>query len=95
MRVKILDAWARGIPIVSTSIGCEGIAGAAHGENLLVADQPAEFADQVVRVVQDGNLARRLIHNGRHTVETAYDWRSLYSDYTRLYHELELEVSEK
>jgi len=95
MRVKILDAWARGIPIVSTSIGCEGITGAAHGKNILVADRPTEFADQVVRVMRDGNLARRLIHNGRHTVETSYDWRSLYSDYARLYHELELEVREK
>ena len=95
MRVKILDAWARGIPIVSTSIGCEGITGIAHGENILVADRPTEFANQVIRIMQDGNLARRLIHNGRHTVETSYDWRSLYSDYTRLYHELELEVSGK
>ena len=95
MRVKILDAWAWGIPIVSTSIGCEGIAGVAHGGNILVADQPAEFADQVVRVMRDGNLARRLIHNGRHTVETSYEWRSLYSDYARLYYELEMEGREK
>ena len=95
MRVKILDTWARGIPIVSTSNGCEGIAGAAHEENILVADQPAEFADQVVRVMRDRNLAHRLVHNGRYTVETSYDWRSLYNDYTRLYHELELEAREK
>ena len=95
MRVKILDTWALGIPIVSTSIGCEGIAGAIHEENILVADQPAEFADQVVRVMRDENLARRLIHNGRGTVETSYDWRSLYGDYVRLYHELEMEGREK
>lgn len=95
MRVKILDAWVRGIPIVSTSIGCEGIKGAIHGENILVADRPGEFAEHVVRVIRDRNLAARLADRGRHTVETWYDWRSVYKDYARLYHELALEAKEK
>jgi len=89
MRVKILDAWARGIPIVSTSIGCEGITGAVHGENILIADQADEFAAQVVRVMQDEDLSMRLIRQGRQTVEARYDCKSLYADYARLYADME------
>jgi len=74
MRVKILDAWARGIPIVSTTIGCEGIE-VRHEENILVADTPMDFAQAVGRVIRDKELAQRLTENGRRWVEERYDWR--------------------
>jgi len=88
MRVKIIDAWARGIPIVSTSVGCEGIEEAEHGENILIGDTPAEFAAHVVKVIQSASLSRRLVTNGRRTVEESYDWRSVYKAYDRVYREL-------
>ena len=90
MRVKILDAWARGIPIVSTSVGCEGIEKATHGENVLIGDGPVEFADHVVKLIQNASLSERLVSNGRRTAETSYDWRSVYKSYGRLYKELAL-----
>jgi glycosyltransferase involved in cell wall biosynthesis len=77
MRVKILDAWARGIPIVSTTIGCEGIE-VRDGENILIADIPRGFAQAVMRVMRDKELARRLAENGRRWVEERYDWRTVY-----------------
>ena len=74
MRVKILDAWAWGIPIVSTSVGCAGIA--VHpGEDILVADTPEEFAAAVARLLQDRELAASLADKGRRYVETHFDWR--------------------
>jgi glycosyltransferase involved in cell wall biosynthesis len=74
MRVKILEAFARGIPVVSTTVGCEGI-GARAGEHLLVADRPRDFAAAVIRIIGDPNEARRLARAGRELVERRYDWR--------------------
>ncbi|MCR4405869.1 MAG: glycosyltransferase family 4 protein [Anaerolineae bacterium] len=74
MRVKILNALAQGIPIVSTTIGYEGIA-VTPGENILVGDTPAEFADAVVQLLDDGELAQRIARNGRRLAEEVYDYR--------------------
>jgi glycosyltransferase involved in cell wall biosynthesis len=95
MRVKILDAWARGIPIVSTSIGCEGIEKAVHGENVLIGDGPVEFADHVVKLIRSASLSERLVRNGRRTVEASYDWRSVYRTYSRLYQEISLGAEQR
>lgn len=74
MRVKILNALAEGIPIVSTALGYEGIA-VTPGENILAADTPAEFAAQVLRVLNDPHLGRQLAANGRRLAEERYDYR--------------------
>lgn len=76
MRVKILEALARGIPIVSTTIGAEGI-DIVPGEHLLIADDPAAFAAAVVRLLQDRALADRLATAGRHHALRRYDWRTV------------------
>jgi glycosyltransferase involved in cell wall biosynthesis len=84
MRVKILDAWSRGVPIVSTTIGAEGLA-VADGENLLLADTAADFAAAVQRVLADPALAERLARGGRATVERHYDWRAIYPAWDAVY----------
>jgi len=71
MRVKILDALARGMPTVSTTIGCEGI-DATSGRDLLIADTPAAFADAVVRVLMDDRLAMCLSTSSRALVQRKY-----------------------
>jgi len=73
MRVRLLEAFARGIPVVTTSMGAEGIE-ARHGEHLLIADQETEFAEQTVRLLQDDCLRDRLVTNARRLVEEKYDW---------------------
>ncbi len=85
MRVKILDAWSWGLPVVSTSLGAEGIKIAA-GENLLVADDEESFANSLIQVMRDRNLARRLTENGRTTVETLYNWKTVYKAWDQIYH---------
>jgi glycosyltransferase involved in cell wall biosynthesis len=76
MRVKILEALARGIPVVSTTIGAEGI-DVTHGEHLLIADEPAAFAQTVVRVLRDRALGDQLAEAGRRHALTRYDWRAV------------------
>ncbi|MDH7602673.1 MAG: glycosyltransferase family 4 protein [Armatimonadota bacterium] len=73
VRVKILDALAMGLPVVSTSIGAEGLA-VNSGEHLLIADDPEEFAEAVVKVLTDKNLAEALGSQGRTLVQCEYSW---------------------
>ena len=75
MRVKILNALAQGIPIVSTTLGYEGIE-VTPGRDILVGDTPEAFAAEVLRVLNDPALGRRLSANGRRLAEKLYDYRS-------------------
>jgi glycosyltransferase involved in cell wall biosynthesis len=72
-RLKILDAWAMGKAVVSTAVGCEGL-DARDGKNILVRDDPAEFAAAVRRVLDDEALRARLGEAARRTAEEVYDW---------------------
>jgi len=75
MRVKILNALAEGIPIVSTTLGYEGIE-VIPSRDILVGDTPETFAAQVLRVLNDPDLGRQLAASGRHLVEEKYDYRN-------------------
>ena len=72
-RLKVLEAMAMKKPIVTTTIGCEGI-DVRHGESVLVADSPRQFADAVVSLFQDRSLRDRLTRNGYELVRQRYDW---------------------
>ena len=85
MRVKILDAWCWGLPVISTSVGAEGIK-TVHNENLLIADDESSFAECLLQVLRDSSLANRLSENGRSTVESQYDWRKIYPAWDQIYH---------
>ena len=74
MRVKILNALGQGLPIVSTSLGCEGIA-VQSGVHLVVADTPPDFASAVIRLLDDRELANELGRRGRQLIESTYDYR--------------------
>jgi glycosyltransferase involved in cell wall biosynthesis len=72
----MLDAWASGLPVVATTIACEGLP-AVDGENVLVADEAAGFAAAMRRVQRDPALARRLGEQGRRTVEAEFGWEAV------------------
>lgn len=72
-RIKILEAMASGIPVVSTSIGAEGLE-VTNREHLLIADSSADFATCVESVVNDHDFASRLSAQARVLVEKKYDW---------------------
>lgn len=86
-RLKILESMALGRPVVSTSLGCEGLA-VTHGENILIADDPADFATQIIRLLSDEGLRQRLIHNGRRLVEATYDWKVIGRQLLQIYDEI-------
>jgi len=75
-RLKILEAMALGTPVVSTTVGAEGLA-VTHEKDILIADEPADFAAQVLRLREDLGLWRTLSSNGRRLVEDKYDSRLL------------------
>jgi glycosyltransferase involved in cell wall biosynthesis len=86
-RLKILEAMALGTPVVSTSKGAEGLE-VTHGENILVADDPAEFARHTLAVLKDQQLRSRLSANARRLVETKYDWNMSGAKFEALLSEL-------
>ncbi|MGI8741285.1 MAG: glycosyltransferase [Bryobacteraceae bacterium] len=70
MRVKLLEAFAAGMPVVSTKVGAEGLA-ENDGELCGLADDPAEFAEKVVALFNDAKQARELAERARqHVVST-------------------------
>jgi polysaccharide biosynthesis protein PslH len=71
-RLKILEAFAAGVPVVSTPVGCEGIE-AMPGSHLSVAERP-DFADAIVRLLERPDRARVLAVRARELARTLYDW---------------------
>lgn len=69
---KVLDALAMGVPVVATPVSNHGVGG-VPGEHLLLADDPEEFADAVVRLLRDPDLRERLGRAGREFVLQRYD----------------------
>jgi glycosyltransferase involved in cell wall biosynthesis len=72
MRIKILEGMALGKAIVSTTIGAEGI-DCTNEKDILLADSPAEFANQIVRCLQNPVLVSQLGQNARRLAEDEYD----------------------
>ena len=72
-RFKILEAWSAGLPVVSTTIGAEGLP-AQDGENLLIADSAPGFAAAVTRLLENADLRHQLGRSGRFLVEREFTW---------------------
>lgn len=70
-RVKIPTAWASGIPVVSTTFGAEGNF-ASDGDNILLADDPNQFAECVLNILSDSALAEYLSKNSIETVKNGF-----------------------
>lgn len=90
MRVRILEAFARAMPVVTTTVGLEGI-DARPGEDVLVADTPQDFASAVVRLLGDAGLQARLAANGRRLAESRYDWQVVLKTMGEMYQSIETE----
>jgi glycosyltransferase involved in cell wall biosynthesis len=85
-RVKILEAQAIGRPVVSTSLGAEGL-GLEDADSVLIADAAATFAARVVDVLTDPGLAARLARNGRQHVVRHFNWDLIGERLSGLLHE--------
>jgi glycosyltransferase involved in cell wall biosynthesis len=75
-RLKILEALASGIPVVSTTIGAEGL-GLEPGAHLMVADDAESFAERVIRLLSEADLRHRLAESGRTAVASGFGWDAI------------------
>lgn len=86
-RLKILEAMAAGVPVVSTSRGAEGLH-VQHGENIVLVDANAKLAEALVTVIDDQELRKRIIKGGHVLAQERYDWSqlgaALFNYYQRL-----------
>jgi glycosyltransferase involved in cell wall biosynthesis len=82
-RVKILEALAMARPVVSTSLGAEGL-DLVHGDSVLFADDAARFATHVLDVLRDSRVAAQLGATGRAHVVEHFDWNRIGDGARRL-----------
>jgi len=78
-RFKILEAWAARVPVVSTTIGAEGLP-VHDGEDILLADTAEEFAEAVSRLLESPELRRKLARAGRLLLEKEFVWETAWKD---------------
>jgi polysaccharide biosynthesis protein PslH len=81
-RFKILEAFAMGVPVVSTSIGYEGI-DARNGEHLLIGDSPQAFADHVLKLLANPALSQQMVQQARQLIEEKYEWRVIAKQFAQ------------
>jgi glycosyltransferase involved in cell wall biosynthesis len=74
MRLKIPEAMAAGVPVVSTGMGAEGLE-CIHEKHLLIADTADDFVTAICRIFEDRALVETLRQNARRLVETKYSWK--------------------
>jgi glycosyltransferase involved in cell wall biosynthesis len=87
MRIKIVEGMASGRAIVTTTIGTEGIP-TTHGKDILIADEPGQFADEVCRLLGNLHLYREIGGNAREFIEREYDNRTITRSLIRFYEKL-------
>ncbi len=76
-RIKILHSMAMGLPVISTSLGCEGL-NLVDGQHLLIRDQPEALSSGIVEMIKNPELRQRLRGQGRELVEQQYDWENIF-----------------
>jgi len=86
-RLKILEALALGRPVVSTSLGAEGL-DVRHDEHLLLAATPADLVQQVSRLLENPSLGQELALRGRGQVVAHYDWNGIADRLYKAYGQL-------
>jgi len=81
---KVLEAMAMGKPVLATSLGMSGIE-YEEGKHALTADSSGEFADKLIRLLEDGDLRKRLGEAARQLVLDEYSWENTIEKYEDLY----------
>lgn len=86
-RLKIIEAMAAGIPVVSTTLGAEGLA-VKRGENILIADTNQELSSTILGLIENENQQKSLSQAGRALVSLRYDWASVGNQLVSMYAEM-------
>jgi sugar transferase (PEP-CTERM/EpsH1 system associated) len=75
-RLKILEAWAMAKPVLSTTLGAEGLPG-LDGEHLVLADEPEQMAARALELLSDPGRAEQLGMAGRQVAEAQFSWKRI------------------
>ncbi|MFH1741219.1 MAG: glycosyltransferase family 4 protein [bacterium] len=84
IRLKILEAMASGRAVASTPIGCEGLE-AENNIHLLTAQEPADLAECVLKLLEDKELREKLAIQARNLMEKKYDWDKVIAEQEQNY----------
>ncbi|MCF6311081.1 MAG: glycosyltransferase family 4 protein [Verrucomicrobiales bacterium] len=82
-RIKIFEAMAMGIPVVSTTIGAEGLP-VTHGKDILIANRDQDLADACLQLLQNPDLAKKIAIAGREKVEQDHSWHAVSEQFIKL-----------
>ncbi len=88
-RIKIIEAWGAGLPVVSTSLGAEGLP-CAHERDILLADRPEDFANSINRLLIDAELRETLAANGI-SAANGLRWPALNGPLGNVYSQLNMD----
>lgn len=83
-RLKIPEAMATGLPVVSTSKGCEGL-GLANGEGIIIADDPAQFAEAVISLLKDSKAREGLSRKAAVISRERFSWNEVLKPLDAIY----------
>ena len=86
MKLKVLEALAAGLPLVTTARGIDGI-DAVNGRDYLLANVPDDFTNAVLKVMRDPELAANLSDSGRALIEREYTWKKKAEELIGYLHE--------
>lgn len=86
-RLKILEAMAAGLPVVSTTVGVAGL-GLTDGVNVLIADTPSELANKALLLLKDKVLADKIGERGKFYVKKYFDWKTIVRLHDPIYRKL-------
>lgn len=83
-RLKILEALAAGLPVVSTSVGVAGLS-LKNGKEAMIADTSEGLANQTIKLLKDNNLSKKVGFSGRRFVEENFDWNVIVKLHDKIY----------
>lgn len=80
IRIKLLNAFSKGIPVVTTTIGCEGLP-IQHGSHAQIADTPRDFAEAVIRCITHDQRIEAMRHKAYYLVTQELSWLKIVNDF--------------
>ncbi|GAC1639659.1 MAG: glycosyltransferase [Herpetosiphon sp.] len=85
MRLKVLEAFSQGVPVVSTGLGVDGVEGIINNTHAFVRDGPKAFSDAVVELFLDRNRSSELASAARAFVLERYEWSTIFPAMERVW----------
>jgi glycosyltransferase involved in cell wall biosynthesis len=86
-RYKNLESFAAGLPVVSTSIGFNGL-DVVDGVHVLVREKPQDLANAAIEVIENKILREKLVKNAKLLVKDKYDWEPIATRLSQIYEEI-------